>query len=78
MPPANNGCKFDESQWRDRIEETVWRSDDSLSKRITVLEERWKSQQRFLTVWLPVIFSIGTSGLFFLLQVLSDRFLKGG
>lgn len=78
MPAPRDVCNFDNGQWRDRIEDKIWRSDDSLDKRLTVLEVRSDQQRRFQNLWMPIIFSIGTSGLFLLLQVLWDRFLKGG
>lgn len=77
MPPAQkDGCRFDDSAWKTRVEETLWRSENSHSNQLALLKQRADAQQAFLKLWLPIIFGATTTGAFFVLQLIADRFLK--
>lgn len=62
------GCRYDDSDWKTKVDEHLWSSDNSLTTRVTVLEERIKSQ-RF---WIPVLFSTLSAGLYLIIQIVVD------
>ena len=77
MPPGQKaGCQYDEADWKSQVEDTLWRSKDSHSSRLTALESRAESTHRWVTLVLPIIFTVVTTGLFLLLQVVKDFILK--
>lgn len=90
MPPAKDGCKFDESQWRDRIEDRLWHSDDSFSKQledlrkeIAILKEQRAADKKiqdelrqFVRAYLPGLVTLLVAGVLSVFYVGLKHFLK--
>lgn len=70
MPPQkeNQACRYDDSEFKRRVQEHLWESDNSLTSRVKLLEQRVENQ-RF---WTPILFGAFSTGLFVLLQIIWD------
>ena len=73
MPPAKpDGCRYDDSEFRKRVEDDLWFSKESLLVRVDRLEKR-VDNQRF---WTPILFGAAATGIFALMQIAADAWLK--
>jgi hypothetical protein len=74
MPPSKEipTCRYDDSEFRKRVQEELWSSKESLLVRVDRLEQRVESQ-RF---WTPILFGIATVGISGLINMLWDLFVK--
>lgn len=73
MPPnKNDGCRFDDSEFRKKVEDFLWTSENSLLSRVKELEARAKWRDK----WGPIVFTAGSAGLFALLKIITDLWAR--
>lgn len=73
MPPQHETkCRYDDSEFKRKVEEHLWFSENSLTGRVKSLEERAKNRDR----WSPVLFTVLCTGLFALLKIVTDVVFK--
>lgn len=87
--PKRDVCKYDELEWRVRIEERIWHSSDSLSRQVTALKEEVsilkeqrtadKKQQddlrQFVRAYLPLLLTALVTGISAIIEYVSRHYL---